>query len=155
MRGISWLTERTLSFSRRTLLHGVSKSRTVRWRLESRKLFDAAVGWLWTGLSTCRIRVFSLVINYTDIENEVCSMKMAVFWVLAPYSLVEVYWRFRGACCLHHQEDKSCFIDECGHSKLDLLEWSHSQLFSYGCCCFKFLHVNHCIRLCCCWIQAN
>jgi hypothetical protein len=29
------------------------------------------------------------------------SMKMAVFWVVAPCSLVEVYWRFRGACCLH------------------------------------------------------
>jgi hypothetical protein len=28
---------------------------------------------------------------------------MAVFWVVAPCSLVEVYRRFRGACCLHHQ----------------------------------------------------
>jgi hypothetical protein len=28
---------------------------------------------------------------------------MAVFWVLAPCSLVEVCRRFRGACCLHHQ----------------------------------------------------
>jgi hypothetical protein len=25
---------------------------------------------------------------------------MAIFWVLAPFSLVEVYRRFRGACCL-------------------------------------------------------
>jgi hypothetical protein len=32
-------------------------------------------------------------------------MKMAVFWVVAPYSLVEVYRRFRGACCLHHQDN--------------------------------------------------
>jgi hypothetical protein len=30
-------------------------------------------------------------------------MKMAVFWVVAPCSLVEVYQRFRGSCCLHHQ----------------------------------------------------
>jgi hypothetical protein len=29
--------------------------------------------------------------------------KMAVFWVVAPCSLVEVYQRFRGPCCLHHQ----------------------------------------------------
>jgi hypothetical protein len=29
-------------------------------------------------------------------------MKMAVFWVVAPCSLV-VYQRFRGTCCLHHQ----------------------------------------------------
>jgi hypothetical protein len=30
-------------------------------------------------------------------------MKMAVFWVIAPCSLVEVYERFRGPCCLQHQ----------------------------------------------------
>jgi hypothetical protein len=33
------------------------------------------------------------------------SMKMAVFWVVAPYSLVQVYQRFRGPFCLHHQGD--------------------------------------------------
>jgi hypothetical protein len=32
-------------------------------------------------------------------------MKMAVFWVVAPCSLVEVYQRFRGPCCLHHRPD--------------------------------------------------
>jgi hypothetical protein len=31
---------------------------------------------------------------------------MAVFWVVAPCSLVEVYQRFRGPYCLHHQGDK-------------------------------------------------
>jgi hypothetical protein len=30
---------------------------------------------------------------------------MAVFWVVAPCSLVEVYQRFRGPCCLHYQGD--------------------------------------------------
>jgi hypothetical protein len=30
---------------------------------------------------------------------------MAVFWVVSPCRLVEVYWRFRGALCLHHQGD--------------------------------------------------
>jgi hypothetical protein len=30
------------------------------------------------------------------------SKKMAIFWVVAPYGLVEVYRRFREACCLHH-----------------------------------------------------
>jgi hypothetical protein len=34
------------------------------------------------------------------------SMKMAVFCVVAPCSLVEVYRRFRGACYLHHQGDE-------------------------------------------------
>jgi hypothetical protein len=28
---------------------------------------------------------------------------MAVFWDVAPCGLVEVYQRFRGTCCLHHQ----------------------------------------------------
>jgi hypothetical protein len=31
---------------------------------------------------------------------------MAVFWVAAPCSPVEVYQRFRGPCCLHHQGDE-------------------------------------------------
>jgi hypothetical protein len=31
---------------------------------------------------------------------------MAVFWVVVPCSLVEVYQRFRGPCCLHHQGDR-------------------------------------------------
>jgi hypothetical protein len=30
---------------------------------------------------------------------------MAVFWVVVPCRLVEVYHRFRGPCCLHHQGD--------------------------------------------------
>jgi hypothetical protein len=33
-------------------------------------------------------------------------MKMAVFWVIAQSCLVEVYRRFRGVCCLHHQGEK-------------------------------------------------
>jgi hypothetical protein len=38
------------------------------------------------------------------------SMKMAVFWVVAPCSLVEIYRRFRSACCLHHQGGSYCNI---------------------------------------------
>jgi hypothetical protein len=34
-------------------------------------------------------------------------LKIAVFWVVAPCSLVEVYQRFRGPCCLHHQGDRT------------------------------------------------
>jgi hypothetical protein len=37
-------------------------------------------------------------------ESEIQRKKMAVFWVVAPCSLVETYRRFRGACCLHNQE---------------------------------------------------
>jgi hypothetical protein len=35
----------------------------------------------------------------------VVSTKIAVFWVVAPCSLVEVFQRFRGPCCLHRQGD--------------------------------------------------
>jgi hypothetical protein len=35
------------------------------------------------------------------------STKVAVFWIVAPCSLVDVYERFRGPCCLHHQGDYS------------------------------------------------
>jgi hypothetical protein len=42
-----------------------------------------------------------------QIENQSLGLKMAVFWVVAPCSLVEVYQRFRGPCCLHHQGDAS------------------------------------------------
>jgi hypothetical protein len=38
------------------------------------------------------------------------STKMAVFWVVAPCSLVEVYQRFRGPCCLHHQGDEALMM---------------------------------------------
>jgi hypothetical protein len=38
------------------------------------------------------------------------SMKIAVFWVVAPCSLVEVYQRFSSPCCLHHQGDQKTAI---------------------------------------------
>jgi hypothetical protein len=34
-------------------------------------------------------------------------MKMTAFWDVAPCSLIEVYGRFRGAYCLHHQGDET------------------------------------------------
>jgi hypothetical protein len=42
------------------------------------------------------------------VEFEVltaASMKVAIFWVVAPCSLVNVYRRFRGTCYLHQQGD--------------------------------------------------
>jgi hypothetical protein len=30
---------------------------------------------------------------------------MAIFWVVAPCGLVDIYRRFRGACCLYHQSE--------------------------------------------------
>jgi hypothetical protein len=46
-------------------------------------------------------------LNETSIKTGKVVTKMAVFWVVAPCSLVEVYQRFRGPCCLHHQDDGS------------------------------------------------
>jgi hypothetical protein len=43
---------------------------------------------------------------YSILEHHICS-KVAAFWVVATCSLVEVYQRFRGPCCLHHQGDES------------------------------------------------
>jgi hypothetical protein len=39
-------------------------------------------------------------------------MKMAVFSVVVPCSLVEVYQRFRGPCCLHNQSDEYFLVFE-------------------------------------------
>jgi hypothetical protein len=41
------------------------------------------------------------------------SMKTAVVWNVAQCGLVEVYQRFRGACCLHHQGSDLCRDAEC------------------------------------------
>jgi hypothetical protein len=49
------------------------------------------------------------VTNTNHVGFEVltaASVKMAVFRVVAPCSLLDVYRRFRGACCLHHQGSK-------------------------------------------------
>jgi hypothetical protein len=50
--------------------------------------------------------------NYKNNVNRVgfevltaVGTKMAVFWVVAPCSLVEIYQCFRGPCCLHHRPD--------------------------------------------------
>jgi hypothetical protein len=40
------------------------------------------------------------------------SMNMAVFWVVAPCSLVEVLRRFRGTCCFHHQGNNGDRMDD-------------------------------------------
>jgi hypothetical protein len=37
---------------------------------------------------------------------------MAVFWVIAPCSLVEVYRRFRGDYCLHNQGAEAASTSE-------------------------------------------
>jgi hypothetical protein len=62
------------------------------------------------------------------------STKMAVFWVVAPCSLVEVYQRFRGPCCLHHQGDIALMMEAARIFVNDkrLKSSTRSE------CCFKF-----------------
>jgi hypothetical protein len=45
----------------------------------------------------CNLQVDQLLVAYTE------DTKVAVFWDVAPCSLVEVYRRVRGAYCLLHQ----------------------------------------------------
>jgi hypothetical protein len=52
---------------------------------------------LWSGTTQSRSVRFQVL--------TAASMKMAVFWVVASSSLVDVHRRFRGACCFHHQGD--------------------------------------------------
>jgi hypothetical protein len=56
-------------------------------------------------------------------------MKITDFWDVAPCSLVEVYRRFRGACCLHHQGDDGCIkplyhndFEHCSFSEIYLIQ---------------------------------
>jgi hypothetical protein len=60
-------------------------------------------------------------IKWHEIDTQLMSketLKMAVFWVVAPCSLVEVYQRFRGPCCLHHQGDVTHRPDDGGSKDL-------------------------------------
>jgi hypothetical protein len=67
------------------------------------------------------------------------STKMAVFWVVAPCSLVEVYQRFRGPCWLHHQgEDYTALQPRRQPS-------SGQDKFRNKIVCKK-LHVTNCIQ---------
>jgi hypothetical protein len=42
-----------------------------------------------------------IVLFWLNYEKSNTTLTMAVLWVLAPWGLVKVYRRFRGACCLH------------------------------------------------------
>jgi hypothetical protein len=42
-------------------------------------------------------------------QLEIALWLTAVFWVVAPCSLLEVYQRMRGPCCLRHQGDRLNF----------------------------------------------
>jgi hypothetical protein len=90
-----------------------SKPRLLKWYLPFRSLTK-----IWINFSplpcfySCPVhRCFCIVTFMTskvwvvfEVLTAVCT-KMAVFWVVAPYGLVEIYQRFRGPSCLRHQGD--------------------------------------------------
>jgi hypothetical protein len=46
------------------------------------------------------------------MKEQISSVKMAVFWVIATCSLVEVCRHFKGVCCIHHQVDEATSTSE-------------------------------------------
>jgi hypothetical protein len=56
-------------------------------------------------------------------------IKMSVFWVVAPSSLVEVYWRFRGGCCLHQQGDDEEDSLLCTRRRENLESYHMNEIF--------------------------
>jgi hypothetical protein len=119
IRGGNFLTRwATLNFSRNTLYHELrswmASVDICQWR------FGVLLSCWLNNIFKCFTLVSSIQdLNLTETfrmaencylifwwrEINVCFEKMAVFWVVAPCSLVEVYQRFRGPCCLHHQGD--------------------------------------------------
>jgi hypothetical protein len=63
---------------------------------------------LWTTKNGCAVRE-TIVHTKTGyaVRRTAAYVKMTLFWVVAPCSLVEVYQRFRCPCYLHHQGDES------------------------------------------------
>jgi hypothetical protein len=61
--------------------------------------------WSAVCLEACIVPVYGASLPQPQDSREISgshgsSVKMAVFWVVAPCSLVEVYRRFRATCCL-------------------------------------------------------
>jgi hypothetical protein len=75
--------------------------------MDAKWLFFAILGMKNIQLEITQIFVRTVYKHYVRFQVlTAASMKMVVFWVVAPCSLVNLYRRFRGSCCLHHQGDR-------------------------------------------------
>jgi hypothetical protein len=74
------------------------------------------------------------------------SMKMAVFWIVAPCSLVEVYRHFIGACCVHHQGTSPWYFYQT--TWCNSPEDSHLEIQSYHVDAFTGSPKKGCSKLC-------
>jgi hypothetical protein len=63
---------------------------------------------------------------------------MAVLWVVAPCSLIEVHQRFRGPCCLRHQGDLIAIASTIKRSNIDKIIVQGS-LFTFECVCWLMM----------------
>jgi hypothetical protein len=52
-------------------------------------------------------------------------LKIAVFWLVAPCILVDIYRRFRGICCIHNQRYESWEHDDGGSKYL----WTSANFY--------------------------
>jgi hypothetical protein len=51
----------------------------------------------------CAITVFKISLLHLN-QNQFNSLNVTACYDIAPCSVVEIYRRYRGACCLHHQD---------------------------------------------------
>lgn len=77
-------------------------------RSGSRRLLVRSLQWRNVIFDRCIEESMRTACLLTSLEpflakpSEAC-LKMAVFWILAPCTLVGVYQRFRGPCCFHNR----------------------------------------------------
>jgi hypothetical protein len=97
----------------------------------------------------------SLLSKWYFRSSLAASMKMTVFWDVAPCSLVEIGLRFRGAYCLHHQGDdfgahgiifmNVCCYNRC-HGNVVKGFWILPNIIVFSCKCFFVWTISMCMR---------
>jgi hypothetical protein len=90
-------------FSFHTCRKSLGGRSSTQWRIKTTDELHFALTFLLKPQAVLRLHCIWYV-RYEVLTA--ANMRMAVFWVVAPCSLVEVHRRFRRACCLHHQGDR-------------------------------------------------
>jgi hypothetical protein len=80
----------------------------------------------------CRFLITTVSVRF-QIPT-VASMKMTVFWDVAPCIVVEVYRRFSGAYCLHHLSDERS--SETSETSVDFCRTTRRSIPADGHRCF-------------------